>query len=78
MQQYYTNKRMLDIHKDEMKIPTTLKKENSTIIQPCFIGENVEIKNSVIGPFVSIGSNSKIDGSVITNTHHSVECNNQE
>ena len=64
----YTNKRILDINQDNLKVPSSFKNENATIIQPCFIGENVEIKNSVIGPHVSIGSNAKIEGSVITNS----------
>ncbi len=64
----YTNKRVLIINKDQMKIPATLKTEDATIIQPCFIGENVEIRRSVVGPHVSIGANTKIEGSVITNS----------
>jgi glucose-1-phosphate thymidylyltransferase len=42
--------------------------ENSVIIQPCFIGEGVELKNSVIGPHVSVGSGSIITNSVISNS----------
>ena len=64
----YTNKRILDIHKETIKVPANLKKENATIIQPCFIGENVEIKNAIIGPYVSIGENTKVESSVITNS----------
>lgn len=64
----YTNKRVLDIHKEILKVPATLKKENATIIQPCFIGENVEIKNAIVGPYVSIGANTKVESSVITNS----------
>ena len=37
-------------------------KENSNIIPPCYIGKNVEIYNSTIGPFVSIGDNTVIAG----------------
>ncbi len=42
--------------------------ENSTIIEPCFIGENVKIKNCKIGPNVSIETNTKITDSVISNS----------
>lgn len=42
--------------------------QNSTIIQPCFIGENVKILNSVIGPHVSIGENTSVTGSLISNS----------
>lgn len=42
--------------------------ENSEIIQPCFIGENVVLKNSKIGPFVSIGANSTLENTTIVNS----------
>ena len=42
--------------------------ENSIIIEPCFIGDKVMIKNSVVGPHVSIGNNTTIENSVIDNT----------
>jgi glucose-1-phosphate thymidylyltransferase len=41
---------------------------NSVIIQPCFIGKNVKIHASVIGPHVSIGANSVVENSVIRTT----------
>ncbi len=39
--------------------------ENSEIIQPCFIGANVVLKNSVVGPNVSLGMNSAVTNSTI-------------
>jgi glucose-1-phosphate thymidylyltransferase len=42
---------------------------NSVIIQPCFIGKNVKIHASVIGPHVSIGANSVVENSIIRNTN---------
>ena len=42
---------------------------NSVIIQPCFIGKNVKILASVIGPHVSIGANSVVENSIIRNTN---------
>lgn len=42
--------------------------ENSEIIQPCFVGKNVVLKNTKIGPFVSIGENSVVENSTITNS----------
>ncbi|MEN8914037.1 MAG: nucleotidyltransferase, partial [Polaribacter sp.] len=42
--------------------------DNSEIIQPCFIGENVLLKNTKIGPFVSIGANSIVKDSTIKNS----------
>ncbi len=42
--------------------------ENSEIIQPCYIGENVVLKNTKIGPYVSIGANSVVENSTIVNS----------
>ncbi len=42
--------------------------ENSEIIQPCFIGKNVSLKNSTVGPYVSIGENSVVANSTITDS----------
>lgn len=65
----HTNQRVLEFIKDkENLISDALVNENSTIIQPCFIGENVVLKNSTIGPYVSIGRNTHIENSQITNT----------
>lgn len=62
-----TNGRMLNfLHAEGQKlVADTVKLENSRIIEPCFIGENVELKNSVIGPNVSIGEGSIITDSTI-------------
>ena len=41
------------------------ERSNAVIIPPCFIGENVTIRDSVVGPFVSVESGSTIEGSVV-------------
>ena len=46
----------------------SVKKENSVVIEPCFIGENVTITNSVVGPNVSIEAGALISGSVVRNS----------
>ena len=65
-----TNKHVIE-YDQEKSIPLiskTLKQNNSVIIPPCFIDENVEIENSVIGPHVSIGRNTTISNSIISNS----------
>ncbi|MCB0486037.1 MAG: nucleotidyltransferase, partial [Flavobacteriaceae bacterium] len=42
--------------------------ENSEIIPPCYIGNNVKLINTKIGPNVSIGTNSVVENSTITNS----------
>ena len=64
----YTNQRVLALNESKLKIPTSAKIVNSSVIQPCFIGENVVIENSVVGPFVSVGEKTSIKKSVIENS----------
>ena len=45
--------------------PASAKIEASLIIPPCFIGENVEIINSKIGPYVSLGNGTSVVNSNI-------------
>jgi len=40
---------------------------NSTIIEPCVILDGAVITNSVVGPYVSVGSDTKIEKSIIEN-----------
>jgi glucose-1-phosphate thymidylyltransferase len=48
--------------------------ESVTIHEPCFIGENVSLKNCVIGPHTSIGNNSSIENCTITNSIVQEQC----
>lgn len=56
----------------------SVKLNNSIIVPPCFIGENVILTNSVIGPHVSLGKDSTIENTVISNSiiQHDVQLNN--
>lgn len=49
-------------------VSDTVKSVNSTIIPPCYIGENVLLENSTIGPFVSLGKGSVVKDSSIANS----------
>jgi len=59
-------------------IHSSVSLKNSKIIEPCFIGENVKLVNSIVGPYASIGANSEIVFSVINNSiiQHEVNIKN--
>lgn len=63
-----TNSRYLEIIKGSRLISTKASIINSTIIPPCFIGDNVIIENSVVGPYVSIGESSEIRDSRVSSS----------
>jgi glucose-1-phosphate thymidylyltransferase len=62
----YTNKRLLETK--TLPKHTSAQLINATIIPPCYIGENTIIKNSVVGPFVSVGSNNHIENTKISDS----------
>jgi glucose-1-phosphate thymidylyltransferase len=64
----YTNQRVLEFDNSI----TSLKGKNSLninslIIEPCFIGENVTLENSIVGPHVSIGDGTIVKDAIIKN-----------
>jgi glucose-1-phosphate thymidylyltransferase len=61
-----TNKSYLGYLSGTKLVADSVSIENSVVIQPSFIGENVVLKNSVIGPHVSIGNGSKVTNSIIS------------
>jgi glucose-1-phosphate thymidylyltransferase len=64
-----TNTKVLGFLKgDKNLVSASLKKENSIVIDPCFIGENVSLVNSIVGPNVSIESGAVVSGSVVKNS----------
>lgn len=67
----HTNQRVLEFdHTTGISMQDeSVESTNSVIIPPCFIGKNVKIHASVIGPHVSIGANSVIKNSIIRNTN---------
>lgn len=64
----YTNKRVLEIKYPKNQVAASVRNQNSVIIEPCFIGDDVQLTNSIIGPHVSVGSKTKISNSVISNS----------
>ena len=65
-----TNKKILQIEQEKGNnlVSDSVILENSEIVQPCYIGNGVVIKNSKIGPYVSIGDNSTVNDSEIVNS----------
>ncbi|HIA36833.1 MAG TPA: nucleotidyltransferase [Flavobacteriales bacterium] len=63
-----TNKRILEIGKENGLISHAAEYQPGTIIEPCYIGKNVTIENSSIGPFVSIGDNTTIKNARVENS----------
>lgn len=65
-----TNTRMLGFltSDGEQLIADSYTNENSTIIQPCNIGENVVLRNCTVGPNVSIGNNTVLENVTIKNS----------
>ena len=65
----YTNQRVLEFDKEKNRNSSSNEKRiNCVIIEPCFIDENTQICNSIIGPHVSIGSGCYVENSVIKNS----------
>jgi len=64
----YTNQRVLEMGKHLRDMAREAVMKDSLIIQPCYIGRNAHISQSVIGPHVSVGDNSIIRNSVISNS----------
>lgn len=75
-----TNGKILNfLHRDksETLVAESVTQDNSEIIEPCYIGENVHLKNAKIGPHVSIGDNCEISDAALKNsliqTHSTVK-----
>ncbi len=64
----YTNQRILSYLNQAELVHEKATIVNSQIIEPSFIAEGAEITNSVVGPYASVGKNSRIVSSVIKNS----------
>jgi glucose-1-phosphate thymidylyltransferase len=64
----YTNQRYLEYIKDQPDlVSASAQINNSVIIPPVYLGENVVLNNAVVGPYVSIGNGTQVSDSVISN-----------
>lgn len=64
-----TNGKILGfIQNEEELVSSKATIENSEIIEPCFIAHGAVIKNSKVGPRVSVGANTSIENSTISDT----------
>jgi len=63
----HTNQRYLEFLNDKDLVADSVRVENSIIIPPVYIGENVSLYNTVLGPHVSVGEGSVIRDSRVTN-----------
>jgi glucose-1-phosphate thymidylyltransferase len=63
-----TNQRYLEFIKGQKLVSEKAKIVNAIIIPPCFVGDGALIENSVVGPYVSVGENTRISDSRIKNS----------
>jgi glucose-1-phosphate thymidylyltransferase len=63
----YTNQRVLSYTPDARGSRRNLNQSNAVIVEPCFIGNDVELANCVVGPYVSLGNGVKVSDSVVRN-----------
>ena len=65
----FTNSRILQFMHDakDKMVDESVLNENSMIIQPSYIGKNVKLTRSIVGPYASIGAGTVIENSVVGN-----------
>ncbi|MCX6352713.1 MAG: sugar phosphate nucleotidyltransferase, partial [Bacteroidetes bacterium] len=64
----FTNKMVLELSTNKDLVSVDAKVSNSVIIPPCFIAQGAVITDSVVGPYVSVGANTKVANSVLRNS----------
>lgn len=64
----HSNARMLEIHRHHNMVSPLATIENSVLVSPCFVGDKAVIRNSVVGPHVSVGHRSIVESTVVSNS----------
>ena len=62
-----SNAQMLDIHAKNGELIMEGEVHNSVLIQPVFISKGCVIENSVVGPHVTLGRDTQVKSSVVSN-----------
>lgn len=65
----YTNSRILTFmqQRGEQMVDPSAVCQDALVLQPSFIGKNVRITGSVVGPYASIGDNCVIENAIVKN-----------
>ena len=65
----HTHQRVLELKADKESLRhDTASVVDSVILEPCYLGPGARVVNSVVGPHVSVGANSVVEGSVVRNS----------
>lgn len=64
----HTNMRLLETRPELFHVNKAQFNGGTEIIEPCFIGKNVTITKSKIGPYVSVGDNTTLENCVVKNS----------
>ena len=65
----HTHQRILELKADTEQLRhDTAEVRDSVVLEPCYLGPGARVVNSVVGPHVSIGRDSVVEGSVIRNS----------
>lgn len=63
-----TNQKVLGFLTGKPELKGNYAAKNSVIVEPCFIGDGVQLENAVVGPHVSIGKGAVVRNSIIINS----------
>lgn len=63
-----THARWLQVTPDTSTTDGSIELQNAFVIQPCYIGKNVKLRNTIVGPYVSIEEGTEVENSVIRNS----------